>query len=120
MFDTTILIDESKKVLTTITDAVSGCATAGKQKLDILALESELSKAQKQLGALVYSLYKTEQEDSELTKQYIDTIDDINEKIERAKALSEPVTKYTRHCGDCGHQLTSNDMFCSKCGVRQG
>ncbi len=120
MFDTSSFIEESKKILNTITDTVSGYANAGKNKLDLMALESELSKAQKQLGALVYSLYKTEQDDSELTKQYIDAIDDINEKIERAMAAAEPVTKYTRHCSSCGHQLAGSDMFCAKCGVRQG
>ncbi len=120
MIDKNTIIEESKKLLNTVTETVSGYATAGKQKLDIMSLESELSKAQKQLGALVYSLYKTGQEDGELTQQYMDAIDDIYEKIEHAKTLSQPVTQHTRHCSCCGNRLADNDIFCAKCGQRQG
>ncbi len=119
MIDTTKFVDESKRVLTSITDTLAAYANAGKQKIDVFTLEGELSKAQKQLGALVYSLYKTNQEDSELTKQYLDTIDEIYDKIERAKTLSQPITHQTRHCSGCGGKVGINDVFCAKCGQRQ-
>ncbi len=120
MIDKNDFIDESKKFFTSITDTVSGYACAGKQKLDIISLESELSKAQRQLGALVYSLKKTNQEDEALTNQYMDAIDEIYKKIESAKSLTQPVTHQTRHCSGCSEKLSNNDIFCPKCGQRQG
>ncbi len=50
MIDTTKFVEESKKVLNSVTETISACASAGKQKIDIFTLESELSRAQKQLG----------------------------------------------------------------------
>ncbi len=119
MIDTNKFIDESKKILNTITDTIGSYASAGKQRIDVFTLEGELGKAQKQLGALVYSLHKTNQEDAELVEQYIETIDDIYDRIERAKTLSLPTTHQTRHCSDCGNKVGVNDVFCPKCGQRQ-
>ncbi len=120
MIDKNEFIEESKRIFNTLTDKVSGYASAGKQKLDVMSLEAELSKAQRQLGALVYSLKKTNQEDEALTKQYMDTIDDIYDKIEHAKTLSQPITSQTRHCSGCTERLSNSDIFCPRCGQRQG
>lgn len=58
----------------------------GKRKVEELSLENELSKAQKQLGALVYVMHKTGEENPELLEQYFAEIEAIEEKIANLKS----------------------------------
>lgn len=58
----------------------------GKKKMEELGLEADLSKAQKQLGALVYVMHKTGEKNDELLEQYISEIAAIEEKLEALRA----------------------------------
>ena len=42
--------------------------------MDLLALENKLSRAQRQLGALVYALHKNGEENTALVERYIETV----------------------------------------------
>lgn len=65
----------------------------GKKKIEELNLESDLGKAQKQLGALVYVMHKTGEKNDELLEQYISEIAVIEERLAalKAGAPAEPV-----------------------------
>ena len=52
----------SAEALTGAGRAAGELASKGKKQVDLIALENRLAKAQRQLGALIHSLYKTEQE----------------------------------------------------------
>ena len=60
----------------------------GKKKMSEISLKADLSKAQKDLGALVYAMPKSGEKDEELLNKYFDDIAEIEEKI---AALGEPV-----------------------------
>ena len=60
----------------------------GKKKMSEISLKADLSKAQKDLGALVYAMHKSGENDEELLNKYFDDIAEIEEKI---AALGEPV-----------------------------
>ena len=60
----------------------------GKKKMSEISLKADLSKAQKDLGALVYAMHKSGEKDEELLNKYFDDIAEIEEKI---AALGEPV-----------------------------
>ena len=60
----------------------------GKKKMSEISLKADLSKAQKDLGALVYAMHKSGEKDEELLNKYFEDIAEIEEKI---AALGEPV-----------------------------
>ena len=56
-------------------------AQKGKKQMDLLALENKLSRAQRQLGALVYALHKNGEENTALVERYIETIAAVEKDI---------------------------------------
>ena len=64
------LVDSAKKTAQDLADK-------GKNKLDLLNQQARLSKAQRQLGALVYSLHKAGEENQPLVDKYIDAVAEV-------------------------------------------
>lgn len=61
-------------------------ADKGKNQLDLINQQTQLSKAQRQLGALVYSLHKSGEENQPLVDKYIEHIASIEAAIEEIKS----------------------------------
>ena len=79
------LVDSAKKTAQDLADK-------GKNKLDLLNQQARLSKAQRQLGALVYSLAKGNEENQPLVDKYIEMIANIEQELSDLKASLEPDT----------------------------
>ena len=62
----------------------------GKTQAKILSNQAKISKAQRQLGALVYSLAKGNEENQPLVDRYIDMIDSIEQENRQLKAKLTP------------------------------
>ena len=77
------LFDTAKKTAQDIADK-------GKNQLELLNQQARLSKAQRQLGALVYSLHKADEENQPLVDKYIENIAEIEKAIEEIKARMTP------------------------------
>ena len=73
------LVDSAKKTAQDLADK-------GKNKLDLLNQQARLSKAQRQLGALVYSLHKAGEENPALGEKYINAVAEVEKAIEEIKA----------------------------------
>ena len=73
------LVDSAKRTAQDLADK-------GKNKLDLLNQQARLSKAQRQLGALVYSLHKAGEENPALVEKYIDAVAEVEKAIEEIKA----------------------------------
>ena len=73
------LVDSAKKTAQDLADK-------GKNKLDLLNQQARLSKAQRQLGALVYRLHKAGEENPALVEKYIDAVAEVEKAIEEIKA----------------------------------
>ena len=67
--------------------------TRGKNQLELLNQQARLSKAQRQLGALVYSLHKAGEENQPLVDKYIEAIAEIEKNIEEIKARMTPAER---------------------------
>ena len=93
--------------------------------------QTRLSKAQRQLGALVYSLEKNGEKNELLVKKYVDAISTIEEEIETLKKQeSQGQTSYTytytapaqepgkKTCPQCGAEVDEDALFCSCCGAQ--
>lgn len=73
------IVDIAKKTAIDLADK-------GKNQLELINLQTQLSKAQRQLGALVYSLHTTGEENQPLVDKYIQNIADIEASIADVKA----------------------------------
>lgn len=116
------LADSAKKTATDL-------AQKGKKQVDLMNAQTRLSKAQRQLGALVYSLEKNGEKNDLLVKKYVDAISAIEEEIESLKK-QESQTSYTytytapaqepgkKTCPQCGAEVDEDALFCSGCGAQ--
>ena len=80
------LVDTAKKTAQELADK-------GKNQLDLLNQQARLSKAQRQLGALVYSLHKAGEENQPLVDKYIDAVAEVEKAIEEIKANMTPAER---------------------------
>jgi hypothetical protein len=105
----------------------------GKAKLQVKILndQTKLAKAQRELGALVYSLAKSGESNQPLTDKYIDAISALEQEIEQAKAAAGPMMpdldvpaapsadhSAARVCPQCGATVPQDALFCNKCGAQ--
>ena len=125
-------------------NAAKDLAEKGKTQALILNEQSKLLKAQRQLGALVYSLAKGKEENQPLVDKYIEMIDSIEQEITRLKAsltpaeaaeveyvvhgeepaaepeapAEEPAPEEHKTCPQCGAPVSEDALFCNKCGAQ--
>ena len=73
-------------------NAALDLAEKGRTQAKIVNAQSKLYKAQRQLGALVYSLAKGHEENQPLVDKYIEMIANIEQELSDLKASLEPDT----------------------------
>ena len=119
------LVDSAKKTAQDLADK-------GKNKLDLLNQQARLSKAQRQLGALVYSLHKAGEENPALVEKYIDavaeveaqeaadTAEDAPEQEQEEEIEEEPIQLRgeTKICPVCKAEVDGDALFCNHCGAQ--
>ena len=125
-------------------NAAMDLAEKGKTQALLVNEQGKLLKAQRQLGALVYSLAKGKEENQPLVDKYIEMIDTIEQEITRLKASLTPAeaaeVDYVAHeeepaaepeapaaeaahaehksCPQCGAPVSDDALFCNKCGAQ--
>ena len=125
-------------------NAVQDLAEQGKTQALIVNGQGKLLKAQRQLGALVYSLAKGKEENQPLVDKYIEMIDTIEQEIARLKAsltpaeaaevefvvheeepaaepeapAADPAPEEHKTCPQCGAPVSDDALFCNKCGAQ--
>ena len=125
-------------------NAALDLAEKGKTQALIVNEQGKLLKAQRQLGALVYSLAKGKEENQPLVDKYIEMIDTIEQEITRLKATltpaeaaeavevdyeaptmeeeeaapEEPAQPARKTCPQCGAPVSDDALFCNKCGAQ--
>ena len=105
-------------------NAALDLAEKGKTQALIVNEQGKLLKAQRQLGALVYSLAKGKEENQPLVDKYIEMIDNIEQEIARLKATLTPAEaaevdyEAPMTCPQCGAPVSDDALFCNKCGAQ--
>ncbi len=126
-------------------NAAMDLAERGKIQAKIVSAQTKLAKAQRQLGALVYSLAKGHEENQPLVDKYIEMIGTIEEELSALKAAAgftaaevepeeaakEPANSITmdfsideddgaphKTCPQCGAPISNDALFCNKCGAQ--
>lgn len=111
------LLESSARVADKVAKVTGEYIDKGKDKIDEISLKNELSKAQKQLGVLVYALHKAGEQNDELVQKYIDDIARIEAELEGYKAKEEAVdAEVIKFCQNCGKEVDLDDAFCKNCG----
>ena len=136
--------EQSMQFVDTAYKAAMDIADKGKNQLDLASQQNRLAKAQRQLGALVYSLAKGKEENQPLVDKYIEMIDNIEQEIARLKAsltpaeaaeaeyvvheevpadqpeapAAEAVSEEHKACPQCGAPVSDDALFCNKCGAQ--
>ena len=126
-------------------NAALDLAEKGRTQAKIVNAQSKLYKAQRQLGALVYSLAKGNEENQPLVDKYIEMIANIEQELADLKASLEPDTiiettfeekddvtadaaaepaeekpedDEAKTCPQCGAPVSDDALFCNKCGAQ--
>ena len=108
-------------------DAAKDLTEKGKAEAQILSNQAKLAKAQRQLGALVYSLAKSGEENQPLVDKCVDEISSIEQEIENLKAGLAPevaaaveaeVAAAGKVCPQCAAPVDEDALFCNKCGAQ--
>ena len=117
------LVDSAKKTAQDLADK-------GKNKLDLLNQQARLSKAQRQLGALVYSLHKAGEENkanmTDDERAEVEAQEDAeNTEPEAAPAEDEEIEEEpiqlrgeTKTCPVCKAEVDGDALFCNHCGAQ--
>ncbi len=131
------IVDKAKKTAQDLADK-------GKNQLDLMNQQARLSKAQRQLGALVYSLHKAGEENQPLVDKYIEAIAEVEKAIEEIKANMSPeeymeaeqaeaaaaeaeeeieeepvrLRGETKICPVCNSEVDGDALFCNHCGAQ--
>ena len=88
--DIDMLKEQGMQLFDTAKKTAQDIADKGKNQLDLASQQNRLAKAQRQLGALVYSLHKADEENQPLVDKYIENIAEIEKAIEEIKARMTP------------------------------
>ena len=100
------LLDKAKDAFDVALKATGEAVDTGKQKFNVVSLETKISKDYKALGELCYKKHKGEDIDFEK----INEINEIKQAIKNAKAK--------RICAACGAAIEEDTIFCSYCGAK--
>lgn len=129
-------------------NAAMDLAERGRTQAKIVSEQTKLARAQRQLGALVYSLAKGNEENQPLVDKYIEMISSIEADLNALKESLGPAAQVITHdldeepaegggitveptvekdkkpdtdkktCPQCGAPVSEDALFCNKCGAQ--
>ena len=114
--------EQSMQFVDTAYKAAMDIADKGKNQLDLASQQNRLAKAQRQLGALVYSLHKAgeqEAEDPNDPTTYHDDPAGLTPEEEQALAdAADRPRGETKECPVCHADVDADALFCNHCGAQ--
>lgn len=146
--DIEMLKEQGLQLVDTAKKTAQDLADKGKNQLDLINQQARLSKAQRQLGALVYSLHKAGEENQPLVHKYIEAVAEVEKAIEEIKANMTPeeymaaeaeaeeedilpneeeeeieeepvqLRGETKTCPVCKAEVDGDALFCNHCGAQ--
>lgn len=146
--DIEMLKEQGLQLVDTAKKTAQDLADKGKNQLDLMNQQARLSRAQRQLGALVYSLHKAGEENQPLVDKYIEAVAEVEKAIEEIKANMSPeeymaaeaaaeeaeetaepeeeeieeepvqLRGETKICPVCKAEVDGDALFCNHCGAQ--
>lgn len=87
--ETDRLLETAGRMVDAAAQTTTKLVAAGKEKVDVATLQARLSRVQKQLGMLTYTLHKTDSKNEALVEKYIREIDRIKLQLAEYEAPKE-------------------------------
>lgn len=87
--DFEVLKEQSLHMVDSAQKTAQELVNKGKVQMELLNQQGKLAKAERQLGALVYSLHKNGEENQPLVEKYLSAIEEIEAAIENLKDAAE-------------------------------
>ena len=111
------LLDKAKDAFDVALKATGEAVDTGKQKFNVVSLETKISKDYKALGELCYKKHKGEDIDF---KKINELVADIDAKINEINEIKQAIknAKAKRICAACGAAIEEDTIFCSYCGAK--
>ncbi len=145
--DIEMLKEQGLQLVDTAKKTAQDLADKGKNQLDLMNQQARLSRAQRQLGALVYSLHKAGEENQPLVDKYIEAVAEVEKAIEEIKTNMSPeeymaaeaeaaaedaaaedeeeieeepvqLRGETKICPVCKAEVDGDALFCNHCGAQ--
>lgn len=102
----------------TVADKSGKLIEDAKIKINISDKETDIEKIYEELGKTVYDMYKSGEDVGKVFTKECKKIDNIKSEIEEMnKKLL--FNKGLRNCSSCGAVISTECVFCSKCGQKQ-
>lgn len=121
-FDLNNLLKTGGELAQAAKGTAADLAQRGRRQLDLTAAQGRLAKAQRQLGALVYSLARTGEENQSLVDKYVDAIAKIEAEIDALRAEGAETAASSaapgKTCPQCGAEVEEDALFCAGCGAQ--
>ncbi len=111
------ILETAGKMADTAMKTTGALVDKSKEKVEVYSLQGKLAKAERQLGALVYMLRKTGQENEPMIKHYIDEIDVTKARIADISGEGS-IAREVSACPSCGEEGQEGAMFCRRCGAK--
>ena len=107
-------------------NAAMDLAERGRTQAKIVSEQTKLARAQRQLGALVYSLAKGNEENQPLGPAAEVITHDLDEEPAEGSGITvEPTVEKDKKpdtdkktCPQCGAPVSEDALFCNKCGAQ--
>ena len=142
------ILAKSREYVEIGVSVASDLTEKGKTQAKILSNQAKINKAQRQLGALVYSLAKGNEENQPLVDKYIEAVAEVEKAIEEIKANMTPeeymaaeaeaeeedilpneeeeeieeepvqLRGETKTCPVCKAEVDGDALFCNHCGAQ--
>ena len=112
------LADAGDFAVKTAGDASEGAKKVfnkSKHSVNIMELNSEIDKAYKEIGKLVYLAHRDDAENAEAIEEKIAEIDAKISEIAELRGKIDELSD-TKTCTSCGAKNDKSAAFCSKCG----
>ncbi len=114
-------ISDFKETISNVAESVKNKSSeifeSTKIKFALSDAESEVSKLMREIGRSVYESYKNGQEPPETINENIAAIDAKYKEIEEMRSKLRGY-KNVSVCPQCGAEINSESVFCSKCGAK--
>ena len=120
-FDFSKLQETAAELAQKAVQGVNYVAQKGRETYDRLALENELHKTQRQLGAYYYNQARMGANHGTEIETCLTRIDDLLDRLgelDGAAAQTAETEQKGPYCAVCGAEHDSDALFCVKCGTK--
>jgi hypothetical protein len=119
-------VDNISKFAKSVSDSAVNAAKKSGELVEVTKLnmsiqteEEKIKELYSQIGSIFYKKYSDKED---IDEEFVSIINDVKSCEEAINNLKQQMLsiKKVKVCGTCGSELEPEDVFCKKCGTKQG